>query len=151
MTPCGKTRREFLWQTGAGFTGVALASLLAEDGFLGRARAEEPDDPLAPKRPHFAPRAKRVIFLFMYGGPSQVDLFDPKPALKARSGKTAELEVRKGAVGKVELLGSNRTFAPHGRSGIEVSDLLPNLAGCVDGGGYRFTQVVDVITWEAPA
>ncbi len=133
MTPCGRTRREFLWQAGAGFTGVALASMLAEDGFFAKSRAAEPTlDPLVPRAPHFAAKAKRVIFLFMYGGPSQVDLFDPKPVLAQKHGKTVDLEVRKGSVGKGTLLGSPRKFEKHGRSGIEVSDLFPNLAKRVD-------------------
>ena len=135
MTPCGRTRREFLWQTGAGFTGVALTAMLQEDGFFGTARASEtpnPADPLAPRLPHFAARAKRVIFLFMYGGPSQVDLFDPKVELTKKTGKTIKIETRKDAFNDATLLGSSRKFARHGQSGIEVSDLFPNLAKCVD-------------------
>jgi hypothetical protein len=133
MTPCGRTRREFLWQTGAGFTGVALAAMLAEDGFFSRARADEGyTDPLMPRAPQFPAKAKRVIFLFMYGGPSHVDLFDPKPDLQGRSGKTVDLEVRKGSVAKSTLLGSPFAFRKHGQSGTEVSELYPNLANCVD-------------------
>ena len=132
MTPCGRTRREFLWQTGAGFTGLALASLLQEDGFFKRARASEAEDPLMPKAPHFEAKAKSVIFLFMYGGPSQVDLFDPKPELNSKHGKTKKIEVRKDSFSDVTLLGSTRKFAKHGQSGVEVSDLFPNLAKCVD-------------------
>jgi hypothetical protein len=75
---CRRTRREFLWEAGGGFTGVALAGLLGLDRFFtGNVRAEDGGaklvNPLAPKPPHFAPKAKSVIFLFMYGGPSQVD------------------------------------------------------------------------------
>src|SRR3954470_20225997 len=103
MTPCGQTRREFLWQTGAGFTGLALAAMLSDDGFFAKVRASETSaqpDPLAPKPPHFPTKAKRVIFLFMYGGPSQVDTFDPKPVLAAKHGRSIEIEVKKGTVGK---------------------------------------------------
>ena len=140
MTPCGRTRREFLWQTGAGFTGLALTAMLSEDGFFAKLRAAEANnpgattaiDPLAVKAPHFAPKAKRVIFLFMYGGPSGVDTFDPKPKLQASDGKTVELEMRKGAVGKGTLLASPFKFAKYGQSGVEVSELYPNLATCVD-------------------
>ncbi len=133
MTACGRTRREFLWQTGAGFTGLALAAMLAEDGFFREARAQEESiDPLAPKAPHFGAKAKNVIFLFMYGGPSQVDLFDPKPALNQRDGKTVDIEVRKDQVSQGKLLGSPFKFAKHGESGVEVSELYPHLAGCVD-------------------
>jgi hypothetical protein len=135
MTPCGRTRREFLWQTGAGFTGIALASLLSEDGFFRKLRASEAApaaDPLAPRASHHPAKAKNVIFLFMYGGPSQVDLFDPKPELNKRDKQSIELEVRKGMKGTRTLLGSPFKFAKHGQSGIEVSELFPNLARRVD-------------------
>ncbi|MDB5353321.1 MAG: hypothetical protein JWN86_4568 [Planctomycetota bacterium] len=135
MTPCGQTRREFLWQSGAGFTGLALTAMLAEDGFFRGARASETApslDPLAPKAPQFAPKAKRVIFLFMYGGPSQVDTFDPKPVLAAKNGKSIDIESKKGVVSKGTLLGSNRKFTKHGQSGIEISDLYPHLSQHVD-------------------
>ncbi len=137
MTPCGRTRREFLWQTGCGFTGLALTALLSEEGFLTRARASELGeaaavDPLAPKPSHFPAKAKNVIFLFMYGGPSQVDLFDPKPVLNEKHGKSIELELRKGSKGRAVLLGANRKFTKHGQSGVEVSELFPHFAECVD-------------------
>src|SRR3954469_24933569 len=83
-TPCGRSRREFLWEVGGGFAGLALLDLLSRDGFFAhRAAAQDgrPASPLAPREPHFAAKAKHVIFLFMNGGPSQVDTFDPKPAL----------------------------------------------------------------------
>jgi hypothetical protein len=133
VTPCGRTRREFLWEAGAGFTGLALTAMLAEDGFFGRASASESTaDPLAARPPHFPARARNVIFLFMYGGPSQVDLFDPKPVLAARNGQTIDIESRKGEITRGTLLGSPRKFSKHGTSGIEVSDYFPNLARCVD-------------------
>src|SRR5690242_10682150 len=83
LTPCGRTRREFLWQVGCGFAGLALIDLLSRDGFLDPpARGEVPASyPLAPKPPHFAAKAKHAVFLFMNGAPSHVDTFDPKPAL----------------------------------------------------------------------
>ena len=89
---CGRTRREFLWEAGGGFVGTALATLLADDGFFGRsAIASTPDamtdSPLVPKRPHFPAKAKACIVLFMYGGVSQVDTFDPKPELIKHHGK----------------------------------------------------------------
>jgi len=92
LTPCGRTRREFMWEAGGGFVGTALAALLAGDGFLPRSAAgAEPgpasDSPLAPKAPHFAAKAKACIVLFMYGGVSQVDTFDPKPELSRYHGK----------------------------------------------------------------
>src|SRR5262245_23534864 len=82
---CGRTRREFLWETGGGFTGVALTGLLAADGFFARAARGAPArpfvNPLAPRKPHFDGKAQSVIFLFMYGGPGHVDTFDYKPKL----------------------------------------------------------------------
>ena len=88
-TFCGRTRREFLWQAGGGFAGAALTAMLLDDGFFaGRARADQgDDDPLAPKPPHFAAKAKSVICLSMYGGVSQVDTWDPKPELTKRNGQ----------------------------------------------------------------
>src|SRR5580698_1179158 len=83
---CGRTRREFLWEIGGGFGSVALTALLGSDGFLAR-QAVAADgatpflNPLAPKAPALPAKAKRVIFLFMYGGPSHVDTFDYKPDL----------------------------------------------------------------------
>src|SRR5215510_12495992 len=84
-TPCGRTRREFLWQVGGGFAGLALIDLLSRTGFFETkamaAPALDPARPLALKKPHFPAKAKHVVFLFMNGAPSQVDTFDPKPAL----------------------------------------------------------------------
>ena len=136
LTPCGRTRREFLWEAGGGFVGTALTYLLARDQFFaGRAAAAAPPSPLAPKKPHFEPRAKSCISLFMYGGPSQVDLFDPKPELARRHGQPIPnldndplfKERRPGS-----LLASSRKFRKAGQAGIEVSDLFPNLARCID-------------------
>src|SRR4051794_24225124 len=87
-TFCGRTRREFLWEAGAGFTGLALTALLSQDGFFsGQAlAASSPANPLIPKAPPLPARARSVIFLFMYGGPSQVDTFDYKSALDKLDG-----------------------------------------------------------------
>jgi hypothetical protein len=138
LTPCGQTRREFLWETGMGFTGTALTAMLAADGFFGNAAlAAESNEagPLAPKKPHFTAKAKSVIFLFMYGGVSQVDTWDPKPELTRLSGQPIP-DLEKDPLFKVRnpgtLLGSTRKFAPAGQSGIPVSDLYPNLATVVD-------------------
>lgn len=141
-TFCGRTRREFLWEAGGGFTGVALASMLAGDGFLAnQARAadgttpfEATGNPLAPQRPHFAPKAKTVIFLFMYGGPSQVDTFDYKPKLYGLDGKTIDVKVkgRGGERNQGRVVGPKWKFKQHGESGAWVSELFPNVATCVD-------------------
>ena len=94
-TPCGRTRREFLWQAGGGFAGLALIDLLSRDGFFAaksaaageNAPAAEGRYPLAPKTPHYPATARSVIFLFMEGGPSHMDLFDPKPKLNELAGQ----------------------------------------------------------------
>src|SRR4051812_14943920 len=103
---CVGTRREFLWQTGAGFAGVALAGLLQQDGFFGSvAQAAE----VSPPRK----KVKSCIFLFMYGGPSQMDLFDYKPELQKRNGQTVNLEIRRKDVKPGVLLASKRQWKQH--------------------------------------
>jgi hypothetical protein len=140
LTPCGRTRREFLWEAGGGFAGTALTALLAGEGFFSRASiagaAESAAErPLAPKAPHFAAKAKACIVLFMYGGVSQVDTFDPKPQLVKRTGQAIPL-LEKDPVLKERnpgaLLGSSRKFFKSGQAGIEISDLYPHLARRVD-------------------
>jgi len=84
-TPCGRSRRQFLWEVGGGFAGLALTDLLIGDGFFTRTAAASDNLPgagslLAAKTPHFPAKAKHAVFLFMNGAPSQVDTFDPKPA-----------------------------------------------------------------------
>jgi hypothetical protein len=122
---------------GAGFTGLALSALLEQDGFFGaRAAAASPADalldPMAPRPAHRPLRAKACIFLFMYGGPSQMDLFDYKPELQKRHGQTANLEQRRRNVAAGRLLGSKRVFQQHGQSGQWCSDALPHLARQMD-------------------
>src|SRR4051812_4694073 len=133
--PLLSSRREFLHSAGGGFGALALSALAAEEG-----RASElpraNGDPLAPKEPEFPATAKRVIFLFMVGGPSHVDLFDPKPELTRQHGKPLPesfgTPVSQFTKGDTPLLASTRTFKKHGRSGLDVSDLMPHLATCVD-------------------
>src|SRR4051794_40236118 len=129
--PRASSRREFLYRAGGGFGALALSWLLARDG-----RAAPAANPLAAKPPHFPARANAVIFLFMVGGPSQIDLFDPKPELTRHHGKPLPESfgkpVSQFTKGDTPLLASTRKFKKHGKSGLEVSDLLPHLAGCVD-------------------
>src|SRR5262249_483508 len=87
LTPCGRTRRELLWEAAGGFAGTALTWLLAEQGFLAHAHAGISANPTAPRNPHYRAKAKSVIVLFMYGGVSQVDTWDPKPELNKRHGQ----------------------------------------------------------------
>ena len=88
---CGRTRREFLWETGAGFTGLALSGLLDDDFLSNQAVAADGKtkfvNPLAPRDPHFDPKATSVIFLYMYGGPSHIDTFDYKPKMEGMTAR----------------------------------------------------------------
>jgi hypothetical protein len=121
------TRRDFLLDSGSGLGGLALSWLLARDG-----RAS----PLSATPAHHQGKAKSVIFLFMVGGPSAVDLFDPKPALKKWQGKPLPESfgkpVSQFTKGDTPLLASTREFKKHGQGGLDFSDLLPHLATCAD-------------------
>ena len=121
------SRRQLLARSGCGFGMLALADLLAAD------QPDRATHPFAVREPYFAPRAKRVIFLYMPGGPSHVDTFDPKPRLVTDAGKPlpfAKPKLERTKTGN--LLPSPWKFAQHGESGIEVSELLPHTAGCID-------------------
>jgi hypothetical protein len=130
------SRRAFLWQSGLGIGTLALASLLRAEGLLASEAAAPaaggPD--LRPRPGHFAAKAKAVILLMQSGGPSQVDLFDPKPELQKRSGEKHPGKVvsfQPGSEGN-RLLGSPFKFHKHGRCGMDFVDLLPNLATVAD-------------------
>jgi hypothetical protein len=135
------SRRDFLFRSGGGISGVALAYLLNQERLLGAAHGTcdaTPigSNPYAPKTPHFKPRAKAVISLFMSGGVSHVDTFDPKPALTKYAGQpldgkvAGDVIVRQGHPGP--LMPSPFQFKKYGQSGIEVSELFPNIGGLVD-------------------
>ena len=116
---------------------LALASMLKDDGYRSHATAAAPASDLAPKPPHFKPKAKRVIWLFMHGGPSHVDLFDPKPDLRKFAGKPLPESfgavMTRRAVAKNPLLGPIKPFQKRGESGLEISDFLPHIAeNCAD-------------------
>jgi len=123
------SRREVLQHAAGGFASIALAGMFAEP-----TPAQQPIDPLAPRQPHFAPRAKRVIFLYMTGGVSHVDTFDPKPQLFARHGQTITVDNWQGRLGTFRrfLKRPDWTFRRGGKSGIEVSDLFPNVREVID-------------------
>jgi hypothetical protein len=132
---CGRTRREFLWESGCGFGAAALASLLSADGALARAGASPlPANPLAPQAAPRAAKAKSVIFLFMYGGPSHIDTFDYKPSMVGMDGKTIAVKThgRGGHKNEGRIVEPRWKFKQYGQSGKWVSDLFPNLATCVD-------------------
>jgi hypothetical protein len=126
-----RTRREFIRDAFAGFGGLALTALLEQE----RARAAG-TNPLAAKAPHHAATAKSVIFLFMAGGPSHLETFDPKPLLNKLSGQSRPAEFGEAKYQFVDrsakLLGTRRTFKKYGAAGIEVSDLFPHTARCID-------------------
>ena len=122
------SRRSLLNQWCLGFGGLALNSMLAQPSF-----ANPKENPLAPQSGHFEPRAKRIIFLFMHGGPSHVDLFDPKPALTKFDGKEPPFERTRVKFGKRgNLLKSPWQFRPTGKSGIPMSSLWQNLPEVAD-------------------
>jgi hypothetical protein len=132
------TRRHFFRECGIGVGKIALASLLTGASTArSAASSPSPADPLAPRRPHFAPKAKRVIHLFMAGAPSQLDLFDYKPELAKLEGKPLPPSVIRGQRyafirSDAAVLGPRFKFAKHGRSGAELSEMLPHLAKVVD-------------------
>ena len=129
--PAAISRREVLQKSAAGFGSIALASLLGQA--TNAAPASEANDPLASRPPHLPARAKRVIFLFMSGGPSQVDTFDPKPLLTRDDGKPmpfAKPKIQFNSTGN--LLKSPWQFKQYGESGTWVSELFPQLAQHVD-------------------
>jgi hypothetical protein len=128
------TRRWFFKQCGVGLGSIALGNLLQASGWASPAALA---NPLAPKQPHFPAKAKRVIFLFMAGAPSHLELFDYKPELAKYNGKLPPAELLKGYRAAFinpnsTLLGPKFKFAKHGQSGIELSELLPKLAEVVD-------------------
>ncbi len=134
LYPCGVTRREFVWEMGGGFTGLALTSLLAADGFFARhARAADAgttSSVLAPKAPHFPTKARSCIFLMMNGGPSQVDTFDYKPALEKYAGQPLPPDkkyINSGGRKVGFLTPAQRPFRPGGESGLMVSDYFPHV------------------------
>ena len=140
MTPFLTDRRAFLRDAGTGLGGIALAALLAEQGLLAADEktplrpAIAPDAPLAPRKPHFAPKAKRVLTVFCSGAVSHLDTFDYKPELVKRDGQPLpggeKLVTFQGEQGN--LVKPLWAFKPRGQSGKMVSDLLPNLAALAD-------------------
>ena len=139
LRPCRQftpvfTRREMLRMSGAGFGSLALAALMKEAGLGQETRAQQTKpNLLAPKPPHFAAKAKRVIFLFMHGGPSQVDTFDYKPLLTRDNGKPLPFDKPRVVSSQTgNLLASPWKFRQYGQSGAWVSDLFPHVGRCAD-------------------
>ncbi|HYG75414.1 MAG TPA: DUF1501 domain-containing protein [Planctomycetota bacterium] len=144
------TRRHFFAQTGFGIGSIALSALLNGKLLSQSAAAAEIEalNPMAPKPSHYAPKAKRIIYLFMAGGPSQVDMFDPKPKLIEFNGQEIPQELIKGQrfafiKGTPKLLGSPHKFKQYGQCGAPVSDLMPHTAQIVDDIAFIKTMHTD--------
>jgi hypothetical protein len=141
-----QTRRHFFGECGVGVGAMALGALLAEDGFAAPANGRmtvkfDPARPLDPRPPHFAPRAKNVIFLFMAGAPSQLELFEDKPKLRELHGQPPPKSLLEGKrfaflKGNETLMGSKRKFDRYGECGMTLSEMLPH---------HR--QIVDEVCW----
>ena len=130
--PCGLSRREAIWEMGAGFAGLALSALLERDGFFARhaAGATPAANPLAPRAPHRAVPVKSVIFLLMNGAPSHIDTFDPKPTLDKYAGQSIPAEMKfinSGGRAMGKLTPACRPFKACGQSGIPISDFFPKM------------------------
>jgi len=134
-TPCHRTRREFLWQWGGGFAAIPLIDLLSSEEKPLLA-AQSPDSHRADRQlaSHFPAKAKQVVFFFLNGGPSQVDTFDPKPALKKYEGKNYHRKLQVGSNGRPvgKLAPSPFPFQKHGQSGLQISSLFPKIARFAD-------------------
>ncbi len=132
-----RTRREFLTTSASGLGGIALGSMLSDDGLLNAATATDAEA-FRSLQPHHNARAKACIFIFMAGAPSQLDLFDPKPKLNELHGQKLPKEILDTArfafiqPDTATLMGSPRKWTRHGQSGMEFSDLLPHLGSCAD-------------------
>jgi len=128
-----QSRRRFFQEVAGGIGTIALSQLMAGEGRAATAEV----NPLAPRKPHFPPKAKNVIFMFMEGGPSQLDLFDPKPELQKWSGKPLPESMTKDlrlafTKPNAAVLASPRTFRPAGQCGTEFSDFIPHIASRAD-------------------
>ena len=147
---CGRTRREFLWQAGGGFTGVALAAALGDDGFLQHQTLAVDgltpfSNPLRPRPSQVPAPAKSVIFLFMYGGPSHIDTFDYKPGMKGMDNKTVKVKTfgRGGHRNSGRIVEPRWNFKQYGQCGKWVSDLFPHLGSCVDDIAFLHSMTAD--------
>src|SRR5262245_63198507 len=127
------SRRQLLCRCGMGMGALALANLMGQLGMAAPVTpAAGPINPLSPKQPQFAGKAKRVIHLFMNGGPSQVDTFDPKPMLDKFAGKALPMDYLPTERKTGAAMASPFKFKKHGKSGIEISDLFPHVAESAD-------------------
>ncbi|MEM7698259.1 MAG: DUF1501 domain-containing protein [Verrucomicrobiota bacterium] len=146
---CGNVnRREFLHTVGGGFPALALTGLLTQDGFFNSAKAATSglaENPLASRPAMFPAKAKNVIFLFMYGGPSHIDTFDYKPNMTGMDGKTVDVKTfgRGGKKNQGRIVEPKWKFRQYGQSGKYVSDLFPNVGECVDDIAFLHSMTAD--------
>ena len=138
------TRREMLFRSAHGFGGLALACLLERELEAATARVSRLANPFLPRAPHFPPKAKSVIFLFMDGGPSQIDTFDYKPRLQQEHGQEISIKTPRtaGNIGK-KLMKSPYRFRQHGECGAWVSEIFPHVATCVDDIAFVHSMYTD--------
>ena len=134
FTSAPQTRRQMLQRCANGFGAVAFAALMADPKFAnGAPSPPDAQNPFRPKKPHFPGQAKQVIYLYMDGGPSQVDTFDPKPRLEKENGQPFGMKIEPTQFNNIgKTLKSQWAFKHYGKSGIEVSDLFPHIAQHVD-------------------
>src|SRR5690349_14432603 len=131
-TPCGRSRRGFLWEMGGGFASLALVDLLSQQGFFGESAVAAEG---GSQKTHYAAKAKHCVFLFMNGAPSQVDTFDFKPALTKYNGLPYKGSVKVGSNNRPvgHLMQTPFEFQKSGQSGLEISRLFPHTAKFADG------------------
>lgn len=134
MRSVDETRRDFFRKALGGLGAIGIANVMAQEG---RTADTNGANPLAPRKPHFGGKAKNIIFLFQEGGPSQIDLYDPKPALQKWHGTPLPSSMTKDLTlafvkPDAKVLGSDRKFIRHGKSGVEYSDYLPHIGSCAD-------------------
>jgi Protein of unknown function (DUF1501) len=140
------TRRQMLRETAGGLGAIALGSILGPQNSFGASSEALKSYDLSPKQPHFPPRAKNVIFIYISGGPSTIDMFDPKPVLEKYDGKSAPFEIKGRALnGSQQVMASPWAFKRYGQSGRPVSELLPDFAKVVDDVAYVRSMTTDRI------
>ena len=128
------SRRGFVQRFGTAMAGVSLSGIFPGDKVFAAPASALADytNPLKPRKAHFPTKAKACIYLYMYGGPSQMDLFDYKPELAKHHGKTIDIEMRRRSIRKEKILGPVREFKRRGQSGLWCSDAFPNTARHMD-------------------
>src|SRR5215217_8025069 len=142
------SRRDMIREAAGGYGALALGWMLQQDAASAASTGKSTAAPfdLRPKQPHFAAKAKRAIFIYISGGPSTIDMFDPKPGLAKYDGKPAPFEIKGRALnGSQQIMASPWAFSRHGQSGRAVSELMPNFANVVDEVAFIRSMTTDRI------